>query len=62
MIINTDERDRLVGVLENLELVASGLPVNSSTKDALYRNAATLRAVLTAAVVSRSGRVDGHPC
>jgi len=61
VILNTKEADAMRRAIDDLEAVAS-LCSPGPTRDAIYRNTAALRALLTKAPVSRSGRADGHPC
>lgn len=62
MILNAAEKKALDAVIADLEAIASHMAMHSSTKDALYRNAAALRNVTKSATVTKSGRSDGHPC
>lgn len=62
MVMNTDERRELEAMIADYERTAAGLPEASALRSALYRHAATLRAFIAKALVSRPGRVDGHPC
>lgn len=62
MIVSASERDTLHASIAELESLASVMPAADATRQKIYRIAAQLRKTITKAAVTRTGRVDGHPC